>query len=132
MNKLMQILFEWVRTLDPEAEPLFSDAKDMYLMIDACQLGHIPWQSFKVSYDGEVNEDDAPWKQKSYDVWFRNPKELLKAQLGNKDFAKEMDFAPKEVVDRETGQQRYQDFMSRQWAWHQAVCTTCSMLKVLM
>jgi hypothetical protein len=132
INELMQILSEWSKTLDPEAEPPFADAKDMYSTIDACQLGHIPWQSFKVSFDGEVNEDDAPWKQQAYDVWFRDPKELLKAQLGNKDFEKEMDFAPKEVVDRKTGHRQYQDFMSGQWAWRQAVRIIQSIFIILM
>lgn len=121
VNELMEILFEWGRSLDPDANPPFADAKDMYATIDACHLGHVDWQSFKVSYDGDVKEGDPPWKGRSYDVWFRDPKELLKVQLGNREFANQMDFAPKEVVNRKTGARCYQDFMSGQWAWRQAV-----------
>jgi hypothetical protein len=121
INNLMEILSEWAKTLDPDADPPFADAKEMYSTIDACRLGHITWESFKVTYDGDVKEDDAPWKQTAYDVWFRDPKELLKAQLGNRDFVDQMDFAPKQVVNRETGARCYQDFMSGEWAWRQAV-----------
>ena len=121
INELMGILFEWTRSLDCHADPPFADAKDMYSTIDACRLGHVSWQSFKVSYDGEVTEDDAPWKRKAYDVWFRDPKQLLQAQLANRDFVNQMDFAPKEIVNRKTGARCYRDLMSGQWAWRQAV-----------
>jgi Plavaka transposase len=50
--------------------------------------------------DGEV----APWKIASYDVWYRDPQEVLKSQLSNPDLANEMDFAPKEVQDASTCQ----------------------------
>jgi hypothetical protein len=120
INELLEILAEWAGSLDADADPPFADAKDMYSKIDACHLGDIPWQSFRVSYDGNVKEDDAPWKSKTYDVWFRDPRELLKAQLGNREFANHMDFAPKEVINRKTGARCYQDLMSGQWAWRQA------------
>ena len=136
INELMEILFEWARSLDadgdPPFDPPFADAKDLYSTIDACRLGHVTWQSFQVSYDGEVEEDGAPWKRKAYDVWFCDPKELLKAQLGNPDFANEMDFAPKEVINRKTGARCYKDFMSGQWAWRQAVCVSRCILQLVL
>ena len=52
---------------------------------------------------------------------FRDPHAVLKTQLARRDFAEEMDFAPKQVRDRETGARRYQNFMSGQWAWDQAI-----------
>ena len=80
INELMDILFEWTRSLnaedaedtdgDPPFDPPFADAKDLYSKIDACRLGHVTWQSFKVSYDGIIKEDDAPWKSRTYNIWF--------------------------------------------------------------
>ena len=104
-------------------DPPFANAQDLYATIDATEVGDIPWQSFTVSYKTEEDEDeiDAPWKLKEYDVWFRDPHAVLKTQLARRDFAEEMDFAPKQVRDRETGARRYQNFMSGQWAWDQAV-----------
>jgi hypothetical protein len=124
ISELMQIIGEWARTLFAEdAEPPFADAKDMYETIDASEHGHVQWRSFSLSYKSEDLEEemDAPWKQKPYDVWFREPREVLKMQLGNRDFAKDMDFAPKEVKDSKTHARRYRDFMSGRWAWRQAV-----------
>jgi hypothetical protein len=78
-----------------------------------------------VSYkprDGEIIE--SPWKLNAFDVWYRDPREVLKAQLSNRDFANEMDFAPKIVIDQQKRTRRYQDFMSGEWAWEQAVSVT--------
>ncbi|KIL54638.1 hypothetical protein M378DRAFT_55115, partial [Amanita muscaria Koide BX008] len=89
--------------------------------LDAIDIGEIRWQSFSVSFkpnEGETTE--TPWKLKGYDVWYRDPHEVLKAQLSNRDFANEMDFAPKMVIDRQKRTRRYQDFMSGEWAWEQA------------
>ena len=126
ISELMQIIGEWAWTnFDEEAEPPFANAKDMYETIDATKHGHIPWQLFALSYKTEDLDDAetvAPWMHKTFDVWFRDPQEVLKMQLGNCDFANDMDFAPKEVRDSKTKVQRYRDFMSGCWAWRQVVC----------
>lgn len=64
INDLMQI---WARSLPPGCDPPFADAQDLYHTIDATEVGNIPWESFTVSYNGEVDEDDvdAPWKLKN-------------------------------------------------------------------
>ena len=119
IDELLQI---WASTLPQEADPLFTSARDLYSTLDEIDLAEVRWQSFSLSYKPQ-NEDsvDAPWKSKEYDVWYRDPREVLKAQLSNRDFAGEMDFAPKMVIDREKRTRRYQDFMSGEWAWAQAV-----------
>ena len=120
----MEIIAEWARGgLDPDIEPPFTDAKDLYATIDASTLGDVPWQSFTVSYSGSIEEGDPPWKQASFDIWFRDPHAILKCQLGNRDFSGEMDLSPKKVRDQKTKVRRYQDFMSGNWAWRQAVCS---------
>jgi hypothetical protein len=118
INNLMQI---WACQLDdPDADPPFANADDLYATIDATKLDDVAWESFTVSYNGEITDDDAPWKHTSFDVWFHDPLKVLKNQLSNRDFANKMDLAPKKVTDKE-GKRRYQDFMSGQWAWRQAV-----------
>ena len=57
---------------------------------------------------------------KEYKVFFRCPCEVGKNMLGNPDFTKEIDFAPKRVYGK-YGKHEYQDFMSGNWAWDQAV-----------
>ena len=96
----------------------------MYATIDETELGHITWHSFTISFNAGEDDNplvDTPWKRKSYDVWFHDPKDLLKVQLGNHDFRNEMNFAPKEVRNKETKAQIYGNFMSGAWAWRQAV-----------
>ncbi len=121
INDLMQC---WARTLPPGHDPPFAGVDDLLETIDSIQLGHVPWKSFVVSYQPKEGEDpdDAPWKLKSYDVWYRDPREVLKNQLSNRDFKNEMDFAAKKVVDSKTKARRFQDYMSGEWAWEQSVC----------
>ncbi|KAF8328733.1 hypothetical protein F5887DRAFT_897430 [Amanita rubescens] len=119
IDDLLQI---WARTLAPNEDPPFANAQHLYSTIDATKLGNIPWNPFTISFKTEEDEGetDVPWKLKSYDVWYRDPLEIIKMQLGRRDFVGEIDFAPKEVRDSETNVRRYQDFMSGEWAWEQA------------
>jgi hypothetical protein len=98
IDDLLQI---WARTLPLEQDSLFTSARDLYATLDAIDLAEIRWQSFSLSFKPKDSEVYAPWKSKEYDVWYRDPREVLKAQLANRDFANEMDFAPKIVIDRE-------------------------------
>lgn len=103
-------------------ESPFVDHKDMYSVIDATEVGSKTWQCFTVSYTGELPQDQPvpSWMKTEYEVWFRDPDEILSEQLSNPGFANDMDYAPKRVYG-ENNQRRYQDFMSGNWAWKQAV-----------
>lgn len=57
---------------------------------------------------------------KGYEVWFRDPLSILENQIANPDFVGHVDYAPKELKDR-NGQRLYVDLMSGEWAWNQAV-----------
>ncbi|KAK0449354.1 hypothetical protein EV421DRAFT_1889156 [Armillaria borealis] len=96
IDHLLQI---WAITLSEMESPPYADHNDLYATIDATTLGSVPWESFLVSYNNS-------WA-------------LLLNQLSNPDFAQEIDFAPKCVMDH-YGKHRYQDFMSGNWAWQQA------------
>ena len=93
----------------------------MYSVIDAIKEGDIPWQSFSVTYDGNLPDGDVPpWMTASYEVWYRDPLCTMEQQIGNPDFAEEFDFAPKQIFDQDDKRQ-YTDLMSGNWAWQQAV-----------
>lgn len=109
--------------LYPGLDPPCADHNDLYLTIDAIIPGDIPWQSFTVTYDGDIPptaDKTASWKRANYEVWYRDPLLIMEQQLGNPDFAKEFDIAPKQVFD-DSNKRQYSDLMSGNWAWQQAV-----------
>jgi hypothetical protein len=104
--------------------PPFSTAADMYDTIDATPLGDIPWKSFTLLYNGAEPAGDIPsWMQAEYDVCFRDPRTLVHNLLSNPDFKADFDYAPFQERT-EDGAHRFQDFMSGNWAWGQAVSPT--------
>jgi hypothetical protein len=99
----------------------FSSHDNLYDTIDATPYGDVPWESFSVQYNGEIPEGDVPaWMTQEFDVWFRDPQTVVKNLLANPDFDNEFDYVPFQEHDME-GAHRFQDFMSGNWAWKQAV-----------
>lgn len=60
IDELMQI---WVNTLPEGQDPPFADHKELYDTIDATILGDAPWQSFSITYAGDlpVHGSIPPW-----------------------------------------------------------------------
>ncbi|KAJ6548027.1 hypothetical protein B0H10DRAFT_2383376 [Mycena sp. CBHHK59/15] len=117
IDELMQ---NWAARPESVGNPPFADHDDLYDTIDATEIGHVPWESFEVTYNQPVPAGDTtPWKTKPYTVHFRDPRQVLKNQLANPDFKSEMDFAPKQVF-QDGNIREYEDFMSGNWAWRQA------------
>ncbi|KAJ6621814.1 hypothetical protein B0H10DRAFT_2162891 [Mycena sp. CBHHK59/15] len=117
IDELMQ---NWAARPKSVGNPPFADHQDLYNTIDATEIGHVPWESFTVSYNKPlVLCDVTPWKTQEYVVHFRDPRKVLHQQLANPDFKGEMDFAPKQVFGAGNSRE-YQDFMSGNWAWRQA------------
>ncbi|KAI0069429.1 hypothetical protein K474DRAFT_1580037, partial [Panus rudis PR-1116 ss-1] len=117
VDELMQI---WSDSL-PEGQSLpFADHEHLLNVIDSIPLGDVAWQTFSIKYEGELPESgEIPsWMEKEYDIWFRDPRDVIRQQLSNPDFAKHMDYAPKRVY--RDGKREYEDFMSGNWAWNQA------------
>lgn len=104
------------------ASPPFADAKDLYNVIDSIPLGDAPWHSFSAKYTGTMPEIDVPaWMNATYDVWCRNPLDVVRNLLSNPDFKDEFDYAPYREYDTNHSQQ-YHNLMSGNWAWRHAVC----------
>ncbi|KAG6824485.1 hypothetical protein H0H92_006722, partial [Tricholoma furcatifolium] len=112
-------LLHLLACLHPNDPPESTRAKHIYSLIDQIEQGDVPWDSFTIQYNGNLPENSPapPWMTEEHEVWFQNPLHVLEGQLGNCDFADEMDVAPKRVF-RE-GVRRYRDLMSGNWAWQQ-------------
>ena len=116
INRLMEIL---AAKYGADNVPYASE-DNMYDAIDSIKISDAPWQSFSVRYTGDIPEEPPPWMLLEYDVWYRNPRTVLRNQLANPDFDGEIDLAPKQEFGVD-GERRYQDFMSGNWPWTQAV-----------
>lgn len=112
----------WAATLVVHDDtPPFENHDELYATIDATPLGDVPWDSFTIKYNGDVPADNIPpWMTSAYDVWFRDPRVIVQNLLSNPDFDNEFDYSPLQEFDAENNH-RYQDFMSGNWAWKQAV-----------
>jgi Plavaka transposase len=114
----------WAGTLAVHGDkPPFESHKDVYSTIDATTLGDVNWKSFSTTYKGTRPQRDVPaWMDATYDVWYRDPHDIIRNMLSNPDFNNEFDYAPFQEHDGE-GNHRFQDFMSGNWAWKQGVST---------
>ncbi|KAJ3513069.1 hypothetical protein NMY22_g15152 [Coprinellus aureogranulatus] len=95
----------------------FSSYNEMYSAIDAISQGDAPWRSFDLSYG--VDEDhpaDTTWKKASYEVWYRDPAEVIANLLDNPDFDGQFDYRAYVELDKK-GERRWSDFMSGNFAW---------------
>jgi len=102
-------------------EPPFVDHTDLYDTIDGIPVGGILWQDFAVTYTGLRPETNVPpWMEQTYEVYFRDPRQLFVNMLDNSTFAEDFDYTPMQVFDI-NGSRRYKHFMSGDWAWNQAV-----------
>lgn len=115
----------WASTLLKHGDaPPFADHQDLYATIDAIPLGEVKWECFSCSYTGEKPESSyPPWMDSTFDVWYRDPHQVVRNMLANPDFAHEMDFRPYREYSTSGEERHYRDFMSADWAWDQAVHT---------
>ena len=98
----------------------FFDHKDIYGTINAIPIGGVPWQSISLSYDGPIPKNSSSWTNTEHMLWFRDPCLLFKNMLDNPDFQNLIDYAPLWQYDTDD-QHSYQNFVSGNWAWKQAV-----------
>ena len=117
INKLLNVLSALYDT-----QPPFTSSQELYTLIDSIKQGDVPWNSFSVAYDGTCPPDSMPqppWMDETYEVWFRDPLQDLETQIANPDFNDMINFSPKRVYH--SGKRQYNDLMSGNWAWEQAV-----------
>ncbi|KAG2114059.1 hypothetical protein BD769DRAFT_1673487 [Suillus cothurnatus] len=109
-----------VQLLKHNDSPPFTDHKDLHKVIDATQLGKVPWQCLSVQYAGECPEHDTLWMGKDYEVWYRDPRVVAHNMLANTTYKGEIDYVPFQEYDSLDETCRWKDFMSGDWAWQQA------------
>lgn len=101
--------------------PPFQNHNDLYSTIDSTPIGDVSWESFSLRFNGTRPDDVVPpWMDAEYDVWFRNPRNLVHNIISNPDFNNAFDYAPYQEHDGNRNR-RYHNFMSGNWAWRQAV-----------
>jgi hypothetical protein len=124
-NRIDELMEIWAahqksRYDDDETAPPFANSRDLYNVIDATELGDVPWQAFVVKYDGDKPTNAPNWMSTPYEVWFRDPLTVVEDQIGNRDFKDQIDYAPKQVFSI-ANKRQFTDFMSGNWAWNQVV-----------
>lgn len=130
-----EILRIWAASLakHEDAAP-FTDHTDLYQAIDDISVdgGGVPWKSHSFEYTGPRPDDDAPkWMAAEHTIWYRDPRKLFLNMLDNPDFAKYFDYAPLRQYDV-NDHRCYEDFMSGDWSWLQAVSCCFTSVSVLI
>ncbi|KAG1730973.1 uncharacterized protein EDB91DRAFT_1059053, partial [Suillus paluster] len=100
--------------------PPFADHKDLHNIIDATQLGDIPWQCFSVQYSGERPEVVPLWMDDEFEVWYRDPHAMAHNIIANPHYKDKIDYVPFREYDALDDTCQWKDFMSGDWAWQQA------------
>jgi len=122
-KKIDHLLELLAATLVPHgaASPI-ADHKDLLQQIDSIPLGNIPWESFSLSYDEPLPKTThrPEWMTTEYEVWFRNPCEVIKGILSNPEFNSHIDYSMYREFNDLT--RWYSNMMSGDWAWQQSVC----------
>ena len=120
INKLLEL---WAATLIPHGDsPPIVNRQHLHRQIDAIKLGNIQWENTVLKYDGPLQPTTRPpeWKTTGYDVWYRNPREVIKNMLARTDFDGHIDYAAYQEFSGEKRQ--YSNLMSGNWSWRQSVC----------
>lgn len=126
-DELMQI---WAAIHPSEGSP-FSSCKELYQLIDSIDDGNVPWQCLTMGHQPDSTAGAPSWKNESFDVWFRDPRVILKNMLANPDFKDGFDYAPR-LVFGEQHERIWSDFMTGNWAWTQCVSSCDSMMRLFL
>src|ERR1700747_955347 len=74
----------------------FHDHRDLYATIHATPIGGPEWQSYTLTYNRPRINNGKPlplWMDNKYDIWFRDPRMLIREMISNPDFASGFDYA---------------------------------------
>lgn len=121
-GNINQLLKLWRASLPTHLEPLFESRDDLYETIDSIPFGELGWESFTMNYPrgGQGSGNERPsWMDGQYEVWHRSSLKVVESLIGNPDFEGEFDYSPHQ--DYVNGKHHFQNLMSGNWAWRQAV-----------
>lgn len=119
VNELMEILSVYFEAHNDS--PPFDGHRDLLATIDGIKLGGVEWESFTGRYTGTLPASGPipEWMTTDFEVFYRDPHEVVRNMLANPDFDGEFDYTPYQEFENE--RRRWSDFMSGNWAWRQAV-----------
>ncbi|KAI6138815.1 hypothetical protein BKA82DRAFT_4332492 [Pisolithus tinctorius] len=83
-------------------EPLFTNQKDLYHVINSTSVGEVKWESFVVC-------NMAPWML-----------DIIHNVLAHADLIGQIDYIPYWEYDSTNNQRCWEDFMSGAWVWNEA------------
>ena len=121
-KKIDKLLELWAATLVPHGDaPPATNHQRLYRQIDAIELGDVRWENALLKYNGPLPTVTRPpeWKTTEYDIWFRNPREVIRNMLARIDFDGHIDYVAYQEFDGEKRQ--YNNVMSGNWSWRQSV-----------
>ena len=118
INNLLDIVA--AMNLAAGGETPFTTHKDLYSTTDTTILGDAHWDHFNLNYQGETNKNSPSWQTEDFMVWFCNPLTVLHNLLSNCDFEEAFNYSPFQEHDN-NHHHWYENFMSRNWCWKQAV-----------
>jgi len=99
------------------------DHLDLRQQIDAVNLGHVPWVCAILNYKGALHTSSqhppAEWKLAEYEVWYRNPRQVIRSILATVEFDGHVDYSAYQEFEGEARQ--YSNMMLGDWAWRQSV-----------
>ena len=121
-KKINHILELWATTLVPhnDSTPI-ANHLDLHRQIDAINLSDIQWEHDYLKYNGPLPEatHHPEWKTAEYDVWYRDPRQVIKGILARPDFDGHVDYVAHQEFNR--GERQYGNMISGDWAWRQSV-----------
>lgn len=124
-NHLLELLMAMARK-NSGGDPPFTTYQELLSKIDAIEVGDVSWQSFQVQYpQDELTHESPAWMRMSFDVHYRDPLEIVKHILDNRELQDQFDYVPYLNHDAH-GHRVWKDFMSGNWAWKQAVSICAS------
>ena len=125
-KKINHILELWAATLIPhnDSTPI-ANHLDLHRQIDTISLGDIQWEHDYLKYTGPLPAEThhPEWKTAEYDIWYRDPRQVIKNILARPDFDGHVDYAAYQEFNREKRQ--YGNMMSGDWVWRQSVRFMC-------
>ena len=121
-DELMALWGATLMHLDTDASPPFMNHKEILSKIDAIEHGEVSWDFFDLGYSEQKIPENNPlsWMFQRYRVWYRDALSVAEKILKNGDFEAEFDYAPYKDYN-EAGERCWNNFMSGDWAWQQAV-----------
>jgi len=121
-KKIDKLLELWAATLFPHDDsPPITNHQHLHQQIDAIELGNVQWENTPLKYEGPLPRATRhpEWKTTEYDVWHRNPHQVIKNMLENMDFSGHIDYVAYQEFNGEKRQ--YGNMMSGDWSWRQSV-----------